>query len=325
MRPYYIFSNGRISRKENTVYLENEKGEKKAIPIEDVDVIHLFGEVDLNTKLLNFLSQHNKIVHVYNYYGYYAGSFMPRSKDVSGELTVRQVVHYLDQDKRIFLAKCFVEGAMFHMARNLRNYSQTESFILAIEKEKDNIPLAKTIPELMCYEGRAKDLYYQAFNVVLKNGFTLEKRERQPPSNPVNALISFGNALIYTLVLSEIYHTQLTPTISYLHQPGEKRYSLCLDLAEIFKPLIADTIIFKIVNDNMINLDDFEKDIDYCYLNEKGRKKFLQEFDKKISTTIKHRKLKRKVSYRSLIRIECYKLIKHFLGDSIYSPFKAWW
>lgn len=324
-RPYYIFSNGRIFRKENTVYFENDKGEKKAIPIEDIDVIHLFGEVDLNTKLLNFLSQQNKPIHVYNYYGYYSGSFMPKSSVVSGNLTVKQVEHYLDFEKRIFIARCFVEGALFHMARNLRHYNQTEGFVEAIEKEMGNISLARSIPELMSCEGRAKDGYYQAFNKVLRQDFTIEKREKRPPSNPVNALISFGNAMIYSLVLSEIYHTQLNPTVSYLHEPREKRYSLSLDLAEIFKPLIADSIIFKLINDRMINLYDFEKDVGYCYLNESGRKKFVQEFDRKISATIKHRKLKRKVSYRTLIRLECYKLIKHFLGDEVYTPLKAWW
>jgi len=324
-RAYYIFSNGRIKRKENTVYLENENGEKKAIPIEDIDVIHLFGEVDLNTKLLNFLSQQNKPIHIYNYYGFYAGSFMPRDRDVSGELTVRQVEHYLDEKKRLLLARSFVEGSLFHMARNVRSYNSTAEFLGKIENEMQNIFTTRTIPELMSCEGRAKDAYYQAFNVILKDGFEIEKRERKPPSNPVNALISFGNAMIYSLVLSEIYHTQLNPTISYLHEPGEKRYSLSLDLAEIFKPLIADAIIFKLVNDNMINLGDFEKDIGYCYLNENGRKKFVQEFDKKITTTVKHRKLKRKVSYRGLVRIECYKLIKHFLEDEVYCPFKAWW
>lgn len=118
-RPYYIFSNGRIKRKENTAYIENENGDRKAIPVEDIDTIHLFGEVDLNTKLLNFLSQQNKTVHVYNYYGFYSGSFMPRDRNVSGELTVRQVEHYLDEEKRFYIAYSFVEGAIFHMLRNL--------------------------------------------------------------------------------------------------------------------------------------------------------------------------------------------------------------
>lgn len=324
-RPYYIFSNGRIRRKENTVYIENENGDKKAIPVEDIDTIHLFGEVDLNTKLLNFLSQQNKTVHIYNYYGFYAGSFMPRDRNVSGELLVRQVEHYLDNEKRFFLAFCFVEGAMFHMLRNLREYKDTADFQEKIKEELIKAAETKTISELMGCEGRARDAYYQAFNVILKEDFFIDKREKRPPTNPVNALISFANSLIYSTVLSEIYHTQLNPTISYLHEPRERRYSLSLDIAEIFKPLIADPIIFKLVNNNMVKLEDFEEDIGYCYMNENGRKKFLKEFDHKLSTTIKHRKLKRNVSYRTLIRLECYKLIKHFLGDEVYSPFKAWW
>ncbi len=324
-RPYYIFSNGRMKRKENTVYIENEKGDKKAIPVEDIDTIHLFGEVDLNTKLLNFLSQQNKTVHIYNYYGFYAGSFMPRDRNVSGELTVCQVKHYLDHELRFFLAYSFVEGAIFHMLRNLSEYRDTADFQEKIKSELVNASETKSISELMGCEGRARDVYYQAFNVILKEGFNFEKREKRPPSNPVNALISFANSLIYSTVLSEIYHTQLNPTISYLHEPREKRYSLSLDISEIFKPLIADPIIFKLVNNNMIKLEDFEEDVSYCYMNESGRKKFIKEFDQKLSTTIKHRKLKRNVSYRTLIRLECYKLIKHFLDDEMYSPFKAWW
>lgn len=324
-RPYYIFSNGRIKRKENTVYIENEKGEKKAIPVEDVDTIHLFGEVDLNTKLLNFLSQQNKTVHVYNYYGFYAGSFMPRDRNVSGELTVRQVEHYLDGKKRFFIASAFVEGALFHMLRNLREYPGTEEFQQSIKTESAMAAGSKGIPELMGCEGRARDAYYQAFNVILQNGFSIEKREKRPPTNPVNALISFGNSLIYSTALTELYHTQLNPTVSYLHEPRERRYSLSLDVAEIFKPLLVDPIIFKLVNNNMLKIADFEEDVNYCYLNEDGRKKFLKELDQKLSTTIKHRKLKRNVSYRTLIRLECYKLIKHLIGDETYSPFKAWW
>lgn len=324
-RAYYIFSNGRIKRKENTVYIENENGDKKAIPIEDIDTIHLYGEIDLNTKLLNFLSQQNKTIHVYNYYGFYSGSFMPRDRNVSGELTVRQVEHYLDNEKRFFLAFSFVEGAIFHMLRNLREYKDTTQFQEKIKTELEKAKVAINVSELMGCEGRAKDVYYQAFNVIVNNNFSMEKRQRRPPTNPINALISFANSMIYSTVLSEIYHTQLNPTISYLHEPRQRRYSLSLDIAEIFKPLIADPVIFKLLNNNMIKLEDFEEDVNFCYLNENGRKKFLKEFDQKLATTIKHRKLKRNVSYRTLIRLECYKLIKHLINDEIYTPFKAWW
>lgn len=324
-RNYYIFINGRIKRKENTIYIETQNGEKKAIPIEDVEVIHIFGEVDLNTKLLNFLAQQNKVVHFYNYYGYYSGSFMPRDRNVSGELVIRQVKYFLSQEERFYLAKCFVDSALFHMMKNLKEYEETIEFQERISEEAKKLNYAKTISELMGCEGRAREAYYQAFNKILKKEFTIEKREKKPPSNPTNALISFANSLIYTAVLSELYHTQLNPTISYLHEPRERRYSLALDIAEIFKPLIGDKLIFKLVNSEIIKLEDFDEDLNYCYLNEQGKRKFIKAFDEKLSTTIRHRKLKRNVSYKTLIRLECYKLIKHFLGDEVYKPLKAWW
>lgn len=76
------------------------------------------------------------------------------------------------------------------------------------------------------------------------------QRTKLPPSNEVNAMISFVNSMCYTLCLDMIYHTQLNPTISFLHQPGERRYSLALDLAEIFKPVLADRLIFSLLNKN---------------------------------------------------------------------------
>jgi CRISPR-associated protein Cas1 len=324
-RPYYIFSSGRLSRKENTLYIETASAEKRAIPIEDIESLHVFSEIDLNSKLLNFLAQQNKTVHFYNYYGFYSGSFMPRERNLSGNLTVKQVEFYLDSTKRQNIAISFIEGAVHHMQRNLREYQGTEGFRNAIQTEMSDAYKTKSVSELMGCEGRARNAYYQAFNFILNSKFAFDKREKRPPTNPINALISFGNSLIYSTVLTQIYLTQLNPTISYLHEPGEKRYSLSLDIAEIFKPLIVDPVIFKLVNNNMLSTEDFEEDLNFCYLTEQGRKKFIKEIDQKLSTTIKHRKLKRSVSYKLLIRLECYKLIKHFLGDETYIPFKAWW
>jgi len=325
LRPYYIFSSGRIMRRENTIYVENEKGEKKALPIEEVESLHIFGEVEMNTKFLNFLSQHGKPIHFYNYYGFYSGSFVPRSKNISGELLVKQVEYYLDNEKRLYLAKAFVEGATFHMLRNLRNYDGTEEFVRVISEEQVKWFEAKTVLELMGCEGRAREAYYQAFNTITCGRVTMNKREKRPPKDPINALISFGNSVMYSVVLSEIYKTELNPTISYLHEPRERRFSLSLDISEIFKPLIVDPTIFKLINNSMLKEEDFEDELDLCYLTSSGKKKFLKEFEEKLETTIKHRKLKRSVSYRTLIRLECYKLIRHLLQDELYKPLKAWW
>jgi CRISPR-associated protein Cas1 len=131
--------------------------------------------------------------------------------------------------------------------------------------------------------------------------------------------------LCYTLCLSQIYHTQLNPTISFLHEPGYRRYSLALDLAEIFKPLLVDRIIFRVLNKKEIQAKDFDHHVNSCLLKESGRKTFVRIWEERISETFKHPVLKRNVSYKHLIKLECYKLSKHILGMEEYKPFKARW
>jgi len=125
--------------------------------------------------------------------------------------------------------------------------------------------------------------------------------------------------------LRAIHQTQLNPTISFLHEPGDRRYSLALDLAEIFKPILVDRIIFKLINRKEIKKEDFDRKTSYITLKEKGKKTFVKAFEDRLNETIQHRTLKRKVSYKHLIRLECYKLIKHIMRIEAYKPFKIWW
>ena len=322
MERVYIFSSGRLRRKDNTLYFESETG-KRFIPVEDIKEVYLFGEVDLNTKVLNLLSQKGIVLHLFNRYGFYSGSFLPRKRNVSGYLLVKQVKHYLDSDSRLFLAASFIEGAIFHMKRNLRRRGIGTG---NIEKLESQIFTVGSVAELMQLEGKVREIYYSKFSDILRGKFfSFSKRVRRPPSNAVNALISYGNSLLYSAVLAELYRTQLDPTVSYLHEPSISRYSLSLDISEIFKPLIVDSLIFSLVNKKVLKKEDFDLTLNYALLSESGRRKFVKAFDEKMKTTIRHRTLKRNVSYRYLIRLECYKLIKHLISDDVYKPLKAWW
>lgn len=121
-REYYIFKSGRIRREDNTLYIfENDDG-KRPIPIEDVESIYVFGELDFNTKLLNFISQHSVPVHIFNYYGFYSGTFYPREKLVSGFLLVKQVEHYTDSQRRLEIAKEIARATHHNILRNVRYY-----------------------------------------------------------------------------------------------------------------------------------------------------------------------------------------------------------
>ncbi len=121
---YYVLSNGRVKREANTLYIENEAGERRPVPIENVESLYLYGEVDLNTKLLNFLSQKKITLHVFNYFGFYAGSYYPREYLHSGYLLVHQVSHYGDADRRLMLARELVRGSAHSLLRNIAYYEK---------------------------------------------------------------------------------------------------------------------------------------------------------------------------------------------------------
>lgn len=327
LRDYYVTKAGRLRRSENTVDVELADGSKRTIPINDIRSIHLFSEIDLNTRILIFLNQHGIPVHVYNYYGYYSGSFYPREKLVSGMIVVSQVKHYLNQEKRLTLAREFVDTAIHNIVKNLEHYKETgkdvSEEIEKIRTEQASIPSQNTIPDIMGVEGRSREIYYSCFDSILRSGFEFDSRTKQPPQNRLNALISFGNSLMYATTLSEIYHSQLHPAVSFLHEPGERRFSLALDLAEVFKPVIVDRAIFNLINNRIIKPEDhFAVELNSCYLNDEGRRVFINEYDRRLSTTLRHPKLKRHVSYQRLIRIEAFKLVRHILGEDVYRGFR---
>ncbi len=324
-KPIYIFNDGQLKRKDNTLIFIKED-QKKNIPVNAVSEIHIFGEIDLNKRVLEFLTKNKIPIFFYNHYGYYIGSFYPREYLNSGFVILKQAEFYLNKDERLYLAKSFVEGAVLNLLKNLNYYKRSKEeyikpYIEEIEQKLKEIKDKEDIPSLMALEGEIRKKYYEAFNVVLNIGdFYFDKRTKQPPENPLNALISFGNSLLYTVVLAQIYRTHLDPRIGFLHQTNQRSFSLNLDIAEVFKPVIVDRVIFSLINKKQIQLKHFDQDIDFVYLNDKGKQIFIKSFEEKLNTTLKYRNLG-KVSYRKLIRLECYKIYKHLFRESVYRPF----
>lgn len=253
---FYVYNNGDLKRKDNTLRFTSYDGEKRDIPIERISDIYVMSEMSFNTTFLSYISQYGIPIHFFNYYNFYTGSFYPKESNLAGQLLVNQVQHYTEYDKRLLIAKKFIQAAA---------------------------------------------------------------------DNMINSLISFVNSLVYTRTLSEIYHTQLNPTISYLHEPGIRRYSLCLDISEVFKPLIGDRLIFSLLNRKQITEKSFTKELNYLHLKKDASKLIVSEFEKKMKQTIMHKELGRQVSYQYLIRLEAYKLIKHLIGEKEYEGFRIWW
>lgn len=332
-KTYYLFNPGRMSRRDNTLSFtpvdeNNVEGQTRYIPIETVDNIYCFGSLDANSALYNFLGKNHVSVHFFDYYEHYTGSFMSKDYLLAGKMQIEQTKYYTSDKKRLIIARKFIEGAAFNMLKNLTYYANRGKDLADSIERITNYQLLVSnttrIDELMGIEGNIRQAYYAGFDNII-NDFEMGSRTKQPPNNEINTLISFGNMLCYSACLSQIYHTQLNPTISFLHEPGYRRYSLALDMAEIFKPILIDRIIFTVLNKRQIKANDFRKELNACVMKDSARKLFVQAFEEKLKETFKHRKLSRNVSYKHLIKLECYKLQKHLLGIEEYKPFKMLW
>ena len=336
-KTYYLFNPGVLERKDNTLKFTPvaEGGEalstdaqSRYLPVEDIADFYVFGSLRANSALFNFLGQKDIAIHFFDYYENYTGSFMPRDGLLSGRMLLAQTSHYQDKKKRMIIARKFIEGAAYNMIKNLQYYNRRgkdmEDIMGLIDNLCQRIPQTLTVEELMGIEGQIRQCYYAAFNLII-NDYEMDGRSKQPPRNEVNALISFGNMVCYTLCLRAIHQTQLNPTISYLHEPGVRRFSLCLDISEIFKPLIGDRLIFSLLNRNQITEDSFTGELNFLHLKKEASQTVVREFEAKLKTTIMHKDLNRQVSYQYLIRLEAYKLIKHLIGEKEYEGFRIWW
>lgn len=323
----YIASMGELTRKDNSLCFR--KGEQNVyIPIENTREIYCLNEVSINSKLLDFLSRNHIIVHFFNYYEGYSGTFFPRDQYSSGKLMIKQVNAF--ERERLVIAKAIVKGigeniyeVLYHYYKhNKKEVKKTIDFIRTDFSEL--LERANSIKFVLAVEGDLWQRFYSEFKHILPEDFVFAKRVKRPPDNPINALISFGNTLLYTKTISAIYQTHLDQRISFLHEPTEGRFSLSLDLCEVFKPIIVFRTIFNLVNNRKLQVEKhFEKKVNYCVLNEEGRNIFIQEFEERMETVFTHTSLKRKVTYRTAIKLDCYKLIKYLMEGKEFIPFSV--
>lgn len=333
-KAYYLFNPGRMSRRDHTLQFmptgeDNEKSKPRYLPVSGVSALYIFGSVDANSALFNFLGQQHIPVHFFDYYKHYTGSFAPREHLLAGQMLIAQTDAYRNKKHRLRLAAALVEGASFNILKNLKYYAArgkaVQGQIEQITALRENIAGVRSVSELMGTEGNCRQIYYSAYEKIVE-GYAWEGRRKRPPQNELNALVSFGNAMCYSLCLDAIYNSQLNPTVSFLHEPGYRRFSLALDVSEIFKPILVDRLIFRLCNRRELRPEHFDFIDDACFLSERGRKVYVKAWEERLQQTIQHRKLKRPVSYRHLVRLECYKIAKHLIGmEEEYNPFKIWW
>ena len=323
-----ILSNGILRQKDFSLLFDGET-QTSDIPLKALDVINIYSSVILDSGFLKRAMENNLCINVFDEHGELEGRFIPNAPLKSPMVTHAQLQSYFDTEMRLYLARQFVRASIHNLRLVIRYYHKTapQDFyvmtldeINAIDKQ---IKSCEDYENLLLLEARARKEYYKCFDFFIKSeDFVFEKRTRRPPENEINALLSFGNTVLYSTIAIRINKSPLDIRVGYLHATNSCRTeSLNLDVAEIFKPLIVDRVIFTLINMRSIKKEHFQTEQnDAVYLNEAGKRVFLRAFYAKLDEglTLKDRYF----TYSMLLDEEVRKLVRHFRSGEPYKAYR---
>lgn len=323
---YHILQDGVLNKQDYALLFENEK-EKHHIPIGSLEQINMYSDVTVSPSVIRLLAKSNVKVMYVDKYGNRIGQFIPEGYDKDAKTMLLQVQEYNNESMRNEVARSLEISGLHNMRSNLRYYNKKtkgklDSVIEELNRCIEEVRIVPSVDKLMLIEARARQHYYQAFNIILqKDDFIFLSRSKQPPKDEINALISFGNTLLYNQILQLIWKTSINPQIGIVHFTNRRSYSLNLDFADLFKPLVVDRAIFTVVNRLQIKKSDFNKtENGAVLLSQEGKRCFINAFNEKMADKIVINN--REFSYRELILNEIRKYKKHLHDKSTYKPYK---
>ncbi|OUD13076.1 type I-B CRISPR-associated endonuclease Cas1b [Thioflexithrix psekupsensis] len=322
METLYLLSDTRLSRRDNTLQVTPKEGKPRRFPVETLKHVVVLGSMQFNTELASFLGKNGVRLSFHDFYGYFSGSLEAANPHQSGAVHLGQARIILDETTRLALARCILNGGLHNLAANLRYYCYRDRpdlkpILEQMQRHQENLLQANSIEQLMGCEGMTRQVYYSGWQLINPE-LTIVRRTRRPPTDRINALISFCNGLVYSACKHELSKTHLDPTLSFVHAPTQARASLALDLAEVFKPVLADRLIFTLVNQRMLKDEDFTESPGFCHLSESGRRIVVEAFREKMDKVSLADDVR---GYRTLILREAFRLQSHVLGLTDYQPF----
>lgn len=324
----YLFKSGYLRCQDSSlVYIV--KDEKNYIPIIQTEIIYIFGNCTLNKSTIKILNDYNVKVYFFSYTGNYMGAFIPKRQHI-GKLLLTQVALYTKAEELLYYQKEIIYSSIINMLAVLKYYNKKRQICFNQIRELE--VLAVKVNNLTCdannnlliLEARSKQIYYSSFNdIIINKLFVFNGRSTYPPKDMVNAMMSYGYALLYGIVETSLYTSNLAPELGIIHGISKLGNSLKYDIADIFKPVLIDRLIFRLINKKQINDNHFDTCNDATYLNKNGCSLFIEEFETQLTTviTIKNRKL----SYRSIINREIYNIEKSLQSNKKYKGYKMEW
>lgn len=274
MKDYYIFQNCKLDADEHVLRVSGDK--KRRLPVEEIAGLHLLAGYTMTSGVIELAGKHHFTIHAYNYYGIYRGTFFPPPVEPTGAILIGQVRSRLDEGRRVNIA---------HTILNTANRS-ANSLLQHFDLELPGEIAGDSVEELLLSEARARKQYYALLDTVLPPFWSIVKRGRRPPRRPADAVLGFANGLLYAKMGGWIHRAGLDPRISYIHGESRARNPLALDLAEVMKAALSESVLLEIAASGQERslITDVGEGV---YLNEKGRKAVIMSIEKALQRSVR--------------------------------------
>lgn len=287
--------------------VDGDKGELASFPVEKLDTINVFGNINFTTPFITEANEHEIVLNYFGQNGSYKGSFIPE-KNTIAQVRLRQ--YGLTSEEKFEISKDFIHAKLRNSRILLNRKGNRETERL---KELEELSQkAESLAVLRGYEGDGAEEYFKLLDVCLKEGWTFEKRTRRPPEDHINSLFSLTYVMIKNEILSALRQYNLDPFIGIMHKNRHGRPALALDLQEEFRPIFCDAFAVRLINRKVLTHSSFKKD---NRLNKDSFKKYLGKFDDYMQERLIHPHFEYSVSRRKVIRMQAILLRKRITGE----------
>jgi CRISPR-associated protein Cas1 len=317
--PLYVQHQGALVGKSGDCLVISAKGQTlRQVKLIDVSQVCLFGNVQLTAQALRELAAAGIPVAHFSYAGWFYALTSPLlHKNI--ELRIAQFAAAADPQRCLELARRFVAGKIKN-ARTLLRRNADNPTAMPLARLRSLALQALQAPDLQTLlgiEGAAARSYFAAFAQLLKSQtpFHIEARNRRPPRDPVNALLSFLYALLVKDLTITLHTVGFDPMLGFLHRPRYGRPSLALDLAEEFRPLIADSVALALLNTKEITPDHFVRSAGAVALNESGRRTVLHAYQRRMDSLVTHPRFGYRISYQRVLEVQARLLARTLAGE----------
>ena len=328
--PLYIQSNNAsVTKQGYRLIVQNADDEPVEVRLNDISQLATMGNVRISTPAMHELMRREIPISWHSYGGWFLGHTVGTG-NANVELRTAQYKASFDDEVCRQLARDFV-GAKIKNCRTLlkRNWREAEEpgpVLNMLSYLARRSLSAEDLSSLLGLEGAAATQYFQNFNKMLKKGltddleFSFKSRNRRPPTDPINAMLSYGYAILTRSLTNALTAVGFDPYRGFFHQPRYGRPALALDMMEAFRPLIVDSAVLMAINNGEIKPKDFERSPLGVNLKEKARKKFISILERRLSDEITHPIFGYKIEYRRLFELQARLLGRFLLGEIPYYP-----